>query len=130
MALRISPPLNEPPRLSAPPWNVGRCARCASSARSCCSAARRSGGKAMRGSWRSRSCCSGCQPRTMAVGCGWARKGRETDLFSIEFKDGIQYEVSGVVRFFVGPPPPLKWSWVQFPRVTRSRAPTLEAHSP
>ena len=28
------------------------------------------------------------------------------------------------------PPPPLKWSWVQFPRVTRSRAPTLEAHFP
>ena len=27
-------------------------------------------------------------------------------------------------------PPPLKWSWVQFPRVTRSRAPTLEAHPP
>ena len=26
--------------------------------------------------------------------------------------------------------PPLKWSWVQFPRVTRSRAPTLEAHPP
>ena len=26
--------------------------------------------------------------------------------------------------------PPLKWSWVQFPRVTRSRASTLEAHSP
>ena len=23
-----------------------------------------------------------------------------------------------------------EWSWVQFPRVTRSRAPTLEAHSP
>ena len=23
-----------------------------------------------------------------------------------------------------------KWSWVQFPRVTRSRAPTLEAHFP
>ena len=27
-------------------------------------------------------------------------------------------------------PPPRKWSWVQFPRVTRSRAPTLEAHFP
>ena len=26
--------------------------------------------------------------------------------------------------------PPRKWSWVQFPRVTRSRAPTLEAHFP
>jgi hypothetical protein len=26
--------------------------------------------------------------------------------------------------------PPLKWSWVQFPRVKRSRAPTLEAHFP
>ena len=29
-----------------------------------------------------------------------------------------------------GPPPSRKWSWVQFPRVTRSRAPTLEAHFP
>ena len=27
-------------------------------------------------------------------------------------------------------PPPRKWSWVQFSRVTRSRAPTLEAHFP
>ena len=29
-----------------------------------------------------------------------------------------------------GGPPPRKWSWVQFPRVTRSRAPTLQAHFP
>ena len=38
----------------------------------------------------------------------------------------VMYWIS-IIR---GGPPPRKWSWVQFPRVTRSRAPTLEAHFP